>query len=187
MTLEGFHWYLPGRRTSKESAETIKSIYAKTSIWDFMFRPFHKRLHPDDLPPTLTIKSSYASGIWGTTGLALDRTLLAERRNVKSRLRTIMARSRTGMSFIRTGASFFSVGMGLQIYFGYANTLWSLHNGALMLVGLFLIIDGFYWHLPAEKTRKQFPYCYSDMEIMFPDYATPSPLWKKVVFGHDDL
>jgi len=187
MTLEGFHWYLPARRTSKQSADTIKSISTKTSIWDFMFRPFHKTLHPDDLPPSLSIKGSYAKGIWGTTGLALDRTLLAERRNVKSRLRTIMARSRTGMSFIRTGASFFSVGLGLQIYFGFANNLWSLHNGTLMLVGLFLIADGFYWHLPAEKTKKEFPYCFADMEIMFPDYATPSPLWKKVVFGYDDF
>ncbi len=187
MTLEGFHWYLPGRQTSKESAEAIKKTYKKTSIWDFTFRPFHKRLRPDDLPPSLSIKGSYAPGIWGTTGLALDRTLLAERRNVKSRLRTIMARSRTGMSFIRTGASLFSIGMGLQVYFGFSNPLWSLHNGTLMLVGLVLIIDGFYWHLPAEKTKKEFPYCFADMEIMFPDYATPSPFWKKVVFSHDDL
>ncbi len=187
MTWEGFLWYIPGRRTSKESADTIQAIYNRTSIWDFMFRPFHKILHPDDLPPSLSIKGSYAKGIWGTTGLALDRTLLAERRNVKSRLRTVMARSRTGMSFIRTGASFFSVGMGLQVYFGFANSLWTLHNSVLMLVGLFLIADGFYWHLPAEKTKKEFPYCFADMEIMFPDYATPSPLWKKVVFSHDDL
>lgn len=187
MTLEGFHWYLPGRRTSKKTVEAITMISKKISIWDFIFRPFHKRLHPDDLPPTLSIKSTYAPGIWGTTGLALERTLVAERRNVKSRLRTIMARSRTGMSFIRTGASLFSIGMGLQVYFGFANFLWTIHNGTLMLVGLFLIIDGFYWHLPAERTRKQFPYCFADMEIMFPDYATPSPFWKKVVFSHDDL
>ncbi len=187
MTLEGFHWYIPGRQTSKESAKAIMETSQKTSIWDFIFRPFHKRMHLDDLPPSLTIKGSYAPGIWGTTGLALERTLIAERRNVKSRLRTIMARSRTGMSFIRTGASFFSIGMGLQVYFGSANLLWSFHNCALMAVGLFLITDGFYWHLPAEKTKKEFPYCFADMEIMFPDYATPSPFWKKVVFSHDDL
>ena len=187
MTLEGFHWYIPGRRTSRESLESIKESAQKNSIWDFIFRPFHRRLHVDDLPPSLTIKGTYAQGIWGTTGLALERTLIAERRNVKSRLRTVMARSRTGMSFIRTGTSLFSIGMGLQIFFGFANILWSIHNGALMCVGLFLMADGFYWHLPAEKTRQEFPYCFADMEIMFPDYATPSPLWKKVIFSHDDM
>ena len=187
ITLEGFHWYIPGRQASKESAEVIKKTFKRVSIWDFMFRPFHKRLHPDDLPPTLTIKGSHALGIWGTTGLALERTLIADRRNVKSRLRTVMARSRTGMSFIRTGASFFSIGLGLQVYFGSANFLWLLHNAALMLVGVILIADGFYWHLPAEKTKREFPYCFADMEIMFPDYAKPSPLWKKVVFGNEDL
>ncbi|MCG6973283.1 MAG: hypothetical protein LJE66_09085 [Desulfobacterales bacterium] len=187
ITLEGFYWYIPGRKTSKVSAEAIKNIQRKVSIWDFMFRPFHKRLHLDDLPHTLTIKGSHALGIWGTTGLALDRTLIADRRNVKSRLRTVMARSRTGMSFIRTGASFFSIGLGLQVYFGSANLLWTLHNAALILVGVFLIADGFYWHLPAEKIKKAFPYCFADMEIVFPDYATPSPLWKKVIFSHEDL
>ena len=187
ITLEGFSWYIPGRKTSKVSAEAIKKTQKKVSIWDFMFRPFHKRLHLDDLPQTLTIKGSHALGIWGTTGLALERTLIADRRNVKSRLRTVMARSRTGMSFIRTGASFFSIGLGLQVYFGSANLLWTLHNSALILVGVFLIADGFYWHLPAEKTKKEFPYCFADMEIVFPDYAKPSPLWKKVVFSHEDL
>ena len=187
MTMEGFYWYIPGRKTTGESADTIKRVSKKTSIWDFVFRPFHKRLHLDDLPPTLTIKGSHAPGIWGTTGLALERTLIAERRNVKSRLRTIMARSRTGMSFIRTGAGFFSVGMGLQVYFGSANSLWSLHNITLMLIGMILILDGFYWHLPAERTKMEFPYCFADMEIMFPDYARPLSTWKKVVFSHDDL
>ncbi len=187
ITLEGFNWYIPGRKTSKVSAEAIKKTQKSMSIWDFMFRPFHKRLHLDDLPHTLTIKGSHALGIWGTTGLALERTLIADRRNVKSRLRTVMARSRTGMSFIRTGASFFSIGLGLQVFFGSANLLWTLHNAALILVGVFLIADGFYWHLPAEKTKKEFPYCFADMEIVFPDYAKPSPLWKKVVFSHEDL
>jgi uncharacterized membrane protein YidH (DUF202 family) len=187
ITMEGLYWYFPGRQTSKVSAEAIKKTYKRVSIWDFIFRPFHKRLHLDDLPQTLAIKGSHALGIWGTTGLALERTLIADRRNVKSRLRTVMARSRTGMAFIRTGASFFSIGLGLQVYFGSASLLWTLHNTALILVGVFLIADGFYWHLPAEKTKKEFPYCFADMEIVFPDYAKPSPLWKKVVFSHEDL
>ena len=187
MTLEGFHWYLPGRRTTRESAEAIKRTSQRISIWDFMFRPFHKQLSLDDLPPTLTIKGSHAPGIYGTTGLALERTLIADRRNVKSRLRTIMARSRTGMSFIRTGSSLFSVGLGLQVYFGSGNVPWTLLNFTLMLIGTILVADGFYWHLPAERTKRQFPYCFADMEIMMPDYARPASLWKKVVFSHEDI
>jgi len=178
---------VPGRQAGQESYDAVRRSQKKTSIWDFMFRPFHKVLSPDDLPPTPVIKGSHAPGIWGTTGLALERTLIADRRNVKARLRTIMARSRTGMAFIRTGASIFSVGLGLQVYFRAENHLWTVFNVFLILVGIILISDGFYWHVPAERVKKQFPYCFGDMEIVMPNYAKPAPLWKKVVFSHEDL
>jgi uncharacterized membrane protein YidH (DUF202 family) len=187
MVAEGLHWYFPARQASKESVDAVKKVEMKASIWDFMFRRFGKQLSPDDLPPTLVIKGSHAPGIWGTTGLALERTLIAERRNVKSRLRMIMARSRTGMAFIRTGSSMFSIGLGLLVYFGFGNILWTLFDFLFMLIGVILMADGFSWHLPAERIRKQFPYCYGDMEIVLPDYARPAPLWKKVVFSHEDL
>lgn len=187
MAMEGFHWYLPGRQAGKESLEAVKRIHKRTSIWDFMFPPPQKEITLDDLPKPLTIKGTHSPGIWGTTGLALERTLIADRRNVKARLRTVMARSRTGMAFIRTGSRIFSVGLGLSVYFGTANIFWMIFNTALMLIGLILTLDGLYWHLPAEKIRKQFPYCFGDMEIVFPDYAKPSLAWKRVVFSHDDL
>jgi uncharacterized membrane protein YidH (DUF202 family) len=185
LTLEGFYWSFPGRQAAIESLKNMKGTEGRISIWDFMFPPFNKRISPGDLPSTLFIQGS--PGIWGTTGLALERTLIAERRNVKARLRTIMARSRTGLALIRTGMSIFSVGAGLLFYFGTGNSLWTVFNLILMAVGAFLIGDGFYWHTPAEKIRKQFPYCFADMEIALPDYGKPASSWKKVVFSHDTL
>ncbi len=185
LTFEGFYWSFPGRRAAIESLKNMKGTEKRTSIWDFMFPPFDKRVSPGDLPSTLFIQGS--PGIWGTTGLALERTLNAERRNVKARVRTIMARSRTGLALIRTGMSIFSVGAGLLFYFGAGNTFWTFFNLILMAIGAFLIADGFYWHIPAEKTRKQFPYCFADMEIALPDYGKPASFWKKVVFSHDNV
>jgi hypothetical protein len=52
---------------------------------------------------------------------------------------------------------------------------------------MLLIADGLYWHLPAEKLRKQLPYCFCDVEIAIPDYGTPTRTWGKAVFSHDDL
>jgi len=187
MTLEGFHWYLPGRKAGEKSVEALQETHKRPSIWNFMFPPSQHQTSLDDLPATLTIKATHAPGIYGTTGLALERTLIADRRNVKARLRTVMARSRTGMAFIRTGSGIFSVGLGLLVYFGTSSLFWTIFNSLLIVAGLTLIADGLYWHLPAEKIRKQFPYCFGDMEIVFPDYARPSSTWKKVVFSHEDL
>jgi uncharacterized membrane protein YidH (DUF202 family) len=185
LTLEGFYWSFPGRQAAIASLKDLERTERKTSIWEFMFPPFNKRISPGDLPSTLFIQGS--PGIFGTTGLALERTLIAERRNVKARLRTIMARSRTGLALIRTGMSIFSVGAGLLAYFGTGNAFWTLFNLILIAVGAFFITDGFYWHRPAEKIRKQFPYCFADMEIAMPDYGKPASFWRKVVFSHDNL
>ena len=187
MTLEGFHWYVPGRLAGNAGLRLIKQRQQKTSIWEFMFSPFRSHLSAGELPTTLFIKESHSPGIWGTTGLALERTLIAERRNVKARFRTILARSRTGMAFIRTGTKIFSVGLGLLLYFGTANLYWMAFNAAAIILGLILILDGFSWHKPAEKSRNEFPYCFADMEIPFPDYSKPTLSWKKVVFSHYDL
>jgi uncharacterized membrane protein YidH (DUF202 family) len=188
MMAEGFAWYLPGRHAGAKGAHAVKSSEDKPSIWDMVFPLVFKhgnfatiRMTP---PP---VKGSHSPGIWATTGLALERTLLAERRNVMARLRTVMARSRTGMAFIRTGMSISAVGLGLLVYFGAGNIWWTAFDVVLILSGLLFIADGLYWHLPAEKTRRQFPYCYGEMEITLPEYGTPSRSWKKAIFSHDDL
>jgi uncharacterized membrane protein YidH (DUF202 family) len=187
MTLEGFHWYVPGRQAGEAGLSVVKRRGRAHSVWDFMFPPVHKRTSVEDLPSKLTIEAHHEPGIWGTTGLALERTLVAERRNLKARLRTVMSRSRTGMAFIRTGTAMFSVGLGLLVYFGTRSVGWAMFNVILMAIGLVFIADGFYWHIPAERTREQFPYCYSDMEIVMPDYDKPSLSWKTVIFSHDEL
>jgi len=133
------------------------------------------------------VTASQSPGIWATTGLALERTVLAERRNVMARLRTVMARSRTGLSFIRTGMSISAIGAGLLVTFGTSSPAWAALYLALVLTGGLFIADGLYWHLPAERMRREFPYCYCDVEITDPDYGKPSRTWATVVFSHDDL
>ena len=188
MVAEGFYWYLPGRHAGAKGSQAVSSSESKPSIWDAVFPLVFKQGNFEtirlSLPP---VKGFNSPGIWGTTGLALERTLLAERRNVMARLRTVMARSRTGMAFIRTGMSISAVGLGLLVYFGAGNVWWTIFDVVLILSGLLFIADGLYWHIPAENTRKQFPYCYGEMEIALPDYGTVSRSWRKAVFSHDDL
>ena len=183
MFFEGARWYFPGRRAVVESIKTTRQIEESTSIWDFMFRAFSRL---DDLLPRLMLKGTFAPGIWGTTGLALERTLLAERRNVKARLRTTLARSRTSLRFIRTGTSIFSVGFGLQVYFGFGAILWTVFDFLMIFAGLFMIAEGIFWYLQAERRKRQLPYCWEGLEIRMPDYAKPTQLWKKVTFSYED-
>ena len=186
MALEGFYWYIPGRRAGKDGFDSVQKAQDKRTIWDFAFPPALK--HPGSgyacVPP---VRPTHAPGIWATTGLALERTVLADRRNVMARLRTVMARSRTGLAFIRTGMSISAVGMGLLVYFGTGNTGWTIFNAALVLIGLAFIADGLYWHIPAGNIGRQYPYCFGEMEIMNPDYGKSARSWGKVVFSHDDI
>jgi hypothetical protein len=138
MVAEGFYWYLPGRRAGKTSSQAVKRSESKPSIWAAVFPPLIEqrglKATRTSLPP---VKGFASPGIWATTGLALERTLLAERRNVMSRLRMIMALSRTGMAFIRTGMSISAVGLGLLVYFGAGNTVWTIFDALLILAGLY--------------------------------------------------
>jgi uncharacterized membrane protein YidH (DUF202 family) len=188
MVAEGFTWYLPGRYAGAKSSQAVTSSENKPTIWDAIFPLVFKQGDVVTIRTTLPpVKGFHTSGIWATTGLALERTLLAERRNVMARLRTVMARSRTGMAFVRTGMSISAVGLGLLVYFGSGNVWWTIFDVVLLLSGLLFIADGLYWHIPAENTRKQFPYCYGEMELTLPDYGTTARSWKKAIFSHDDL
>ncbi len=188
MTLEGFLWYFLDRRAGSQGHESVRSADDTPSIWEAFFPPRHR---PPDaergIGCSLPVAMTHAPGIWGTTGLALERTMLADRRNVMARLRTVMARSRTGLAFVRTGMSLCGVGIGLLVYFGFANVPWAALDVLLVAVGALLIGDGLYWHLPAEKLRTQLPYCFCDVEITVPDYGKPARSWGKAVFSHDDL
>lgn len=186
MTMEGFYWYVPGRRAANWGLELIRKKRKNISIWDFMFKLFRNQVSAGELPATLFVGESHSPGIWGSTGLALERTLIAERRNVKARLRTIMARSRTGMAIIRTGTKLFVVGMGLLVYFGTVNRPWAVCEILIVIVSLILIVDGFSWHIPAERVKNRLAYCSSDMEIVIPDYSKPAFLWSKVVLNNDE-
>jgi hypothetical protein len=75
--------------------------------------------------------------------------------------------------------------MGLLAYFGLANIHWAAFNSLLVITGFVLIADGLHWHLPAERIKRQYPYCFGEMEMTIPDYGRPVRTWKKAVFSHD--
>jgi len=185
MTAEGLYWYLPGRTAGIEGLKRISRAEKMKNIWELVFPSFSRTRVQDHW--NLPVKSSQSPGIWGTTGLALERTVLAERRNIMARLRTVMARSRTAMSFIRTGLSISAVGTLLLVVFGASRPLWNIVECVLIAAGMIIAINGLLWYVPAEKIRRQFPYCFGDLEISLPDYGKPAGLWRKVVFSHDDI
>lgn len=180
MALEGFYWYLPGYRAGRNALKRFRDSLGEKTIWDFEFPPLSR--FKKDYPP---LKASHSPGIWGTTGLALERTVLAERRNLMSRLRTVMAYSRNGLAFIRTGASISAVGAGL-IAFLTGSIGWTLVEAILIIMGLALIVDGWRWFSVSEKIKEQFPYCYGDFEIAFPKYGIPANKWKQVTYSADE-
>jgi uncharacterized membrane protein YidH (DUF202 family) len=185
MVTEGFLWYLSGRQGGVAGNLSVKQRFRTDTIWDFFFPHRYFQSGPESLSLQLPVHRSDLPGIWATTGLALERTVLAERRNVMARLRTVMARSRTGLAFIRTGLSLSLIGVAFVLYFGPGSISWNIFNWLMITCGLLLIGDGLYWSLPAERLRREFPYCYGDMEIMIPDYGVPARRWQKVVFSHE--
>ena len=78
-----------------------------------------------------------------------------------------------------------AVGSGLLVYFGTAGFMWVVLDVVLIISGMVFVADGIYWHVPAETIKKQFPYCFGDMEIIMPDYGVPARYWQKVVFSND--
>jgi uncharacterized membrane protein YidH (DUF202 family) len=182
---EGFLWYASGRKAGVEGNVSVQQKFGADTIWDLFFPHRHMPPGPETITRKLPVCKTDLPGIWGTTGLALERTVLAERRNVMARLRTIMARSRTGFAFVRTGLSLALIGAAFVIFFGTDSSSWNIFNWLMISSGLLLIADGLYWSLPAERFRQEFPYCYGDMEIALPDYGTPSRSWQKVVFSHE--
>lgn len=184
MFFEGFHWYFGGRKSGLDGFRSVLSVLKKETIWDLVFPLGHKRFgsgKEKSMPP---VTADQKPGIWATTGVALERTVLADRRGVMARLRTVMAVSRTGMAYVRTGMSITSVGAGLMVYFGMASLGWTIFNALLIIGGLALIADGYRWIVPAERMRKEYPYCFGDMEITIPDYGKPAREWGTVVFNH---
>lgn len=184
MVLEGFFWYRRGRSAGEEGLASVEEAGKAATIWEFFFP--HPQTCPEEPSPvvlqTPPVRRSHVPGVWATTGLALERTVLADRRNVMARLRTVMARSRTGMAFIRTGLSILLIGIAFLVAFPSAYWAWHLFDWTLILCGLALGADGFYWTIPAERRRAELPYCFADIEIMLPDYGVPTRRWQKVVF-----
>ncbi len=185
MVGEGFLWYSSGRQAGVEGYATALTRNMMKSIWDLTFPHPHNQPIPAVQPVPLPVRGSHLPGIWATTGVALERTVLAERRNVMARLRTVMACSRTGLAFVRTGLSIFMIGTAFTLYFHDGGLGWAVFDTLMLVGGLLLVADGLYWCLPAERYRRQFPYCFGDIEFAIPYYGTPARYWRKVVFSHE--
>ena len=187
MLVEGFLWYGPGRRAANQALAAVAAKRDTAGPWDTIFPSLC--LYGQGIDPVDEAHSAAARpGVFATTGLALERTTLADKRNVMSRLRTIMARARTGMAFIRTGFSVMTVGAGLFIYFhftGHVDTLWTIFDVTLVVIGLYLIADGLHWYLPAERIKRRSLYVDSDFEIADADYRLPQSAWKRVHYRHE--
>jgi len=187
MTLEGLSWYLPGRTAGKRSMESTARAEGGRTPWGLVLPPESAAPGEPETAgrdPRGGVQGGVTPGVWGSTGLALERSLLAERRNVMARLRTHMARARTGLSFIRTGMNFTAVGLGLLVSFGFSSLGWTALETAVLGLGVLLVADGLYWHLPADKVRRALPYCYHGLEIALPDYARPVGEWPKTEFDN---
>jgi uncharacterized membrane protein YidH (DUF202 family) len=168
MILEGLRWYLPGREAGRQSLHSLQFTH-KNWLWTRI------------LPPALEGRGSACArqghgltpGIFGTTGLALERTLLAERRNLMAKLRTNLARSRTGLNFI-------AVGTGLIVGLAARQSSMTMLEIGIIAFGVLLVTDGCYWHFPVRRAVRLLPYCYTDQDIPYPDYAVPAEDWDRL-------
>ena len=182
MALEGLSWYLPARRVGGLCQEAMCRANACPS-------PRTLGAPPDgDARRTATAAredtaAPPSEGVLGTTGLALERVILAERRIVMARLRTQMARGRTGLSFMRTGFNAVAVGLGLLTWFGLSAPAWTVFDLTLMAGGGVLIVDGLRWYLPADRARRGTDLCTADFELAVPDYAVPESRWGRASAG----
>ncbi|MCL2790247.1 MAG: hypothetical protein FWD79_06340 [Desulfobulbus sp.] len=178
---EGLGWYLSGRKSRQLSQSESEKAGEKSAGWDILFPPAASEEAEEHYRCAPVIMAGSSPGIWGTTGLALERTLLAERRNVMARFRTSHARSRTGMAYLRTAANFVAVGLGLLLTGPARGMGWTSLVYAIVAVGLLLFADGLYWIIPARRERWQLPFCESQMEISVPDYLKPAGEWQTFI------
>ncbi|MCY0872801.1 MAG: DUF202 domain-containing protein [Acidithiobacillus caldus] len=181
MLVEGFLWYHPGRHAANHALAVVAKKRDHVGLWDRIFPS--SCLYRQGVDPVAEASGVAAQpGVYTTTGLALERTTLADKRNAMSRLRTVMARARMGMAFIRTGFSLMTVGAGLYIYFHFArqeDLWWTLFDAGLVLVGLYLIVDGLFWYLPAERAKRRSPFVAPHFEIADADYSLPKSMWTR--------
>ncbi|MCL1980210.1 MAG: DUF202 domain-containing protein [Proteobacteria bacterium] len=181
---EGLGWYLSGRKSGRLSQSESEKASEKSAGWDMLFPPAVAEGAEERYRFVPAIMAGSSPGIWGSTGLALERTLLAERRNVMARFRTSHARSRTGMAYLRTAANFVAVGLGLLLTGPARGIGWTGLECTIIAVGLLLFVDGLYWIIPARRERWQLSFCESQMEISVPDYLKPAGEWQ--VFTLED-
>lgn len=86
------------------------------------------------------------------TDLATNRTVRARARTRLSFQRTELARERTYLALIRTGLAFMTLGISLFRYFGPSP--WSIFDGGLVIVSLFLVVYGLRGYRRAQRVER---------------------------------
>lgn len=186
LIVEGLIWYFSGHKSGHLSQSESEKASEKSVGWDMLLPPSNSGETEQRYHAMSVIMAGTSPGIWGTTGLALERTLLAERRNVMARFRTSHARSRTGMAYLRTAANAVAVGLGLLLTSPAKGLSWSILEFAIITIGLLLFADGLYWIIPARRERWQLPFCECQMEISVPDYLKPVGTWSTFILDDNN-
>ena len=184
LIVEGLSWYFSGHKSGHLSQSESEKAGEKSAGWDMLLPPVDAGETGQRYRSMSVIMAGTSPGIWGTTGLALERTLLAERRNVMARFRTSHARSRTGMAYLRTAANSVAVGLGLLLTGPARGLGWTILESSIITIGLLLFVDGLYWIIPARRERWQLPFCEWQMEISVPDYLKPASAWPTFVLDN---
>jgi len=182
---EGLSWYFSGHKSGHLSQSESEKAGEKSAGWDMLLPPADAGETGERYRSMSVIMAGTSPGIWGTTGLALERTMLAERRNVMARFRTSHARSRTGMAYLRTAANFVAVGLGLLLTGPARGAGWTILECSIIVVGLLLFADGLYWIIPARRERWQLSFCEYQMEIAVPDYLKPAQEWPTFILDDE--
>lgn len=130
-------------------AETVRQALGQDDIRLFAADPAVVRHILDntlDVCPGFPTRAS-------RTELAKVRTYLAGRRSFLAGFRTTLARGRTGLSMFRTGVAFVTVVLLLLRTFGLGLTL--PLEAIIAGVGLFFLVDGILWYLPARAMSRR--------------------------------
>ncbi|MDA8162652.1 MAG: hypothetical protein M0022_07090 [Desulfobacteraceae bacterium] len=152
MVMDGVKWHMPARNIGK----TMLDCLATESTWGTTVlevsnpgeSPVFNRTGHINGAETTRSQWENLSPVMRRRFLASDRTDMAEERTILACYRTIMARARTGLAFARTGIAF--IGLGIVFLRQFHIGPWAIFDLALILTGIIMAAEGFYWYLPGR-------------------------------------
>jgi uncharacterized membrane protein YidH (DUF202 family) len=157
MSIDGLKWYLPARKAGKRPIGCAPTqptwgttVLAVSNPGD---NPVFTRTEPIERAKKMRASWADLTPVMRRRFLANDRTDLAEERTILACYRTIMAKARTGLAFARTGIAF--VGLGIAFLRQFPAGPWTTFDGALIITGLAMALEGFYWYVPSRRAGRE--------------------------------